>query len=151
MSIPQSKKGLTGKHKDVGDRLREFGEKEFGSMKAFARELGISVQHLSPYINGKHIPGNKLQAQIEKLGGNVHYLVTGETKDQLEEKLEGMKRRIVSEMFPKEKMEMLKYLDDHGIFSVEELREYIDLRKLDKAKRLKATEPEIANIKQTKK
>lgn len=76
------------KHVDIGNRLRQFGEERFGNMKSFAGALGVSVQHLSPYINGKHIPGNKLQDRLRELRCDLTWLITGMTKEEIYKKSE---------------------------------------------------------------
>lgn len=63
----------------IGDRIREFGVKSFGSVSALADKLNVSLQHLSPYLNSKNEPGSGMLSKLALLGCDINWLLTGET------------------------------------------------------------------------
>lgn len=79
----------------IGERLREWGLEKFGSVNAFAEALKIAQSQLSNYLNGRRIPGNKMQDRLRKLGCNITWLMTGETREQLEDGLVRVATKII--------------------------------------------------------
>lgn len=68
----------------VSKRLREFGD-TFNTMKQFAEALNISQQTLSSgYLNGRSLPGAELLLQLQTLGCDIKWLLTGEGEMQTE-------------------------------------------------------------------
>jgi transcriptional regulator with XRE-family HTH domain len=63
----------------IGARLREFGEKRYGTMAAFSRALHIDPQALNQYLTGFTKPGNVLQDRLRKIGADVEWIITGST------------------------------------------------------------------------
>lgn len=48
-------------------------------MAEFSRRLELkTAQELYPYLNGKSLPGNKLQSKLRDLGCDIEWLMTGE-------------------------------------------------------------------------
>lgn len=68
------------KRNSIADRLREFGQEKHGNMTQFANALGMSPQALSPYLNGRRNPGNRMLKKLEQLGCDADWLVTGMVK-----------------------------------------------------------------------
>jgi hypothetical protein len=70
--------------KTVARNLREFGEKNFHSMKEFAFALGTTPGSLySGYLNSRRIPGPAMLLNLVRLGCDIHWLLTGETIDNI--------------------------------------------------------------------
>ena len=68
---------------EIGDRIREFGVKTFGSVSVLADKLGVSLQYLSPYLNSKNEPGTPLLRKLANLGCNINWLLNGEVSQNL--------------------------------------------------------------------
>lgn len=62
---------------EIGLRLRQFGEREYGTMTEFARRLEITPQQLNAYLTGKRIPGNRMKRKLEALKCNMTWLLIG--------------------------------------------------------------------------
>lgn len=54
-----------------GETLRAFGTREFGSMKNFAENLGITAQNLNGYLKETRNPGQVFLARLSELGFDV--------------------------------------------------------------------------------
>lgn len=65
----------------IGERLNEFAVKRHGSKHGyktlFAKELGMTSNTLSHYLNDKLLPGNGLQQKLRELGCDIEWLMTG--------------------------------------------------------------------------
>lgn len=83
--------GINGKEKlkrEVGDRIREFAENKFKTVKALAEAMGISQQNLNQYVNGKSMPGVNMLKKLVELGADLTYILTGiSTKDEIAKKV----------------------------------------------------------------
>lgn len=62
---------------NIGDRIREFGVKTFGSVTVLAEKLDVSLQHLSPYLNSKYEPGTPMLLKLADLGCDINWLLQG--------------------------------------------------------------------------
>lgn len=67
------------KPNDIGLRMRTFGEKNFPSMAAYARALGMRPQTLNNYLAGQARPGNVMQARLREIGCDIEWLMTGKS------------------------------------------------------------------------
>ncbi len=65
----------------IGKRLRDWSLSKYATLGEAAEALKINQVHLSAYMAGRNIPGNKLQAKLRALGCNIDWLMTGETPD----------------------------------------------------------------------
>lgn len=75
----------------IGNRIKEFGIKNFGSLTEFSKKMNMTVQGLYPYTNGKSLPGALLLLRMKKLGCSIDWLLSGEkTKPEL--KIETIKK-----------------------------------------------------------
>lgn len=54
--------------------LREFGIETFGTMKAFAKALGMTAPALQGYLNGSRTPGKRVLAKLSDLGFDLSKL-----------------------------------------------------------------------------
>jgi len=65
----------------IGERLNEFAIQRHGSKHGyktlFAKELDMTSNTLSHYLNDKLLPGNGLQNKLRELGCDIEWLMTG--------------------------------------------------------------------------
>lgn len=66
-----------GAERQIGQRLRDFGDGHYNSLVEFARALEISPQQLNAYVSGQRIPGNAMQSRLRDLGCDIEWLMTG--------------------------------------------------------------------------
>jgi transcriptional regulator with XRE-family HTH domain len=64
----------------MGQRLKNFGHREFETMPNFAKALEIRSSTLYNYINGQVLPGTRFLAKLIKLGCNIEWLVSDSQK-----------------------------------------------------------------------
>lgn len=80
----------------VGERMRFFAKKKYGTLKKLADAMKISPQQLQQYISGKREPGTRILVKLLRLGCDVNWLLGG--KDSVESykiyKLENELRRL---------------------------------------------------------
>lgn len=69
------------RNSEIGDRLRSELFKIFKNVTEASAALGMSTQSLSQYLNGKRIPGNKVEARLELIGVDMDYINTGRATD----------------------------------------------------------------------
>ncbi|MCX6170729.1 MAG: helix-turn-helix transcriptional regulator [Ignavibacteriales bacterium] len=82
----------------VGERMRFFAKKKYGTLKKLADAMLISPQQLQQYISGKREPGTRILAKLLRLGCDVNWLLGG--KESVESykiyKLESELRKLQS-------------------------------------------------------
>jgi transcriptional regulator with XRE-family HTH domain len=82
----------------IGERIRMFAKRKYGTLKKLAEAMQISPQQLQQYISGKREPGTRILAKLLRLGCDVNWLLGG--KESLESykiyKLESELRRLHS-------------------------------------------------------
>jgi hypothetical protein len=61
-----------------GERLKIFAKTCFGTQRAFGEALGMKDAQLSDYVRERFFPGQALLEGFVRLGGNAHWLLTGE-------------------------------------------------------------------------
>ena len=66
----------------IGERVRLFAKRKYGTLKKLAEAMQISPQQLQQYISGKREPGTRILAKLLKLGCDVNWLLGG--KESLE-------------------------------------------------------------------
>jgi transcriptional regulator with XRE-family HTH domain len=80
----------------VGERMRLFAKRKYGTLKKLAEAMQISPQQLQQYISGHREPGSRILAKLLRLGCDVNWLLGG--KESLESykiyKLESELRRL---------------------------------------------------------
>ncbi|MBM4170691.1 MAG: helix-turn-helix transcriptional regulator [Ignavibacteria bacterium] len=85
-------------HLGIGERLRLFAKRKYGTLKKLAEEMTISPQQLQQYISGKREPGSKILTRLLRLGCDINWLLGG--KEALESykiyKLESELRKLQS-------------------------------------------------------
>lgn len=66
----------------IGRRLKQFGEKEFGSLSVLAAKLDMTPQALHRYLIGASAPGSNILSKLISLGCDVEWLLTGKPGNQ---------------------------------------------------------------------
>jgi transcriptional regulator with XRE-family HTH domain len=61
----------------MGERIRIFAKRKYGTLKKLAEEMRISPQQLQQYISGKREPGSKILAKLLRLGCDINWLLGG--------------------------------------------------------------------------
>lgn len=111
---------------EIGKRLEDWALKRYKTLGEAAKAIGISKSQLSQYIHGYYLPGNKIQDRLRDLGCDTILLMTGNTKEELDEKFIAMKKRIAAEEMTKDVREILDVLRKEGINTAEPLKEIFD-------------------------
>ena len=62
----------------IGEKIREFAKKNYGTIKNFADVVGMSPENLSQYIHNKRDPGAPFLRKIHKLGCDLNWLLSDE-------------------------------------------------------------------------
>ena len=60
------------------DRIRKFGLRKFGSIKEFAKAMGMSPSNLQAYLQNRRKPGTPILKRLIQLGCDIDWLLTGE-------------------------------------------------------------------------
>lgn len=66
----------------IGERIRVFAKRKYGTLKKLADAMKISPQQLQQYISGKREPGTKILSRLLRLGCDINWLLGG--KESLE-------------------------------------------------------------------
>ncbi len=61
----------------IGERIRIFAKRKYGTLKKLAQEMHISPQQLQQYISGKREPGAKILAKLLRAGCDINWLLGG--------------------------------------------------------------------------
>ena len=81
---------------EIGERLKEFAKKNFGSVPKLAEKLGMSAHNLRQYTRGDAVLGGLYLHKLAELGCDVNWLLTGKgfepasNKEEMKEKLKEM-------------------------------------------------------------
>lgn len=86
--------------------LRKFGEKEYDSMAAFARALAMEPTDLNKYLSAKIGIGPNMMGKLEKLGCTETYLVSGLTREELNDKFAKSQQKQADEALKRENTEL---------------------------------------------
>jgi transcriptional regulator with XRE-family HTH domain len=80
----------------IGERMRFFAKRNYGTLKKLAEAMSISPQQLQQYVSGKREPGTRILIKFLRLGCDVNWLLGG--RESLESykiyKLESELRRL---------------------------------------------------------
>lgn len=79
---------------EVGKRLRQYGEKHYPSMKAFAEALNIHPVTLNNYLNGNSGLGPKIRHKLIKHGCDVNWLLYGDESNKIEKEQQEITSRL---------------------------------------------------------
>lgn len=69
---------LINRKAETAARLRDYGLKNFRSLAEFARALDIKPQVLTAYLNGRSLPGPKMQERLQRVGCDINWLLSGQ-------------------------------------------------------------------------
>ncbi len=61
----------------MGERIRLFAKRKYGTLKKLAEAMKISPQQLQQYISGKREPGSKILVKLLRLGCDINWLLGG--------------------------------------------------------------------------
>jgi len=61
----------------IGNRIRFFAKRKYGTLKSLAIAMNISPQQLQQYVSGKREPGSKILAKLLRLGCDINWLLGG--------------------------------------------------------------------------
>ena len=61
---------------NFGEKLKLFAKKNFGSLTTLAKNLGMSIGHLSQYVNGVNKPGLDFLLKLKELGCDINWLLS---------------------------------------------------------------------------
>lgn len=61
---------------NFGEKLKLFALEKFGSLTNLAIALGMSIGHLSQYVNGVNKPGMDFLAKLKALGCDLNWLLS---------------------------------------------------------------------------
>ncbi|MFA7288491.1 MAG: helix-turn-helix transcriptional regulator [Melioribacteraceae bacterium] len=61
----------------IGERMRLFAQRKYGTLKNLAEAMKISPQQLQQYISGKREPGSKILAKLLRLGCDINWILGG--------------------------------------------------------------------------
>ena len=61
----------------IGERMRLFAKRKYGTLKKLAEAMKISPQQLQQYISAKREPGTRILVKLLKLGCDVNWLLGG--------------------------------------------------------------------------
>lgn len=61
----------------LGERIRIFAKRKYGTLKKLAEAMKISPQQLQQYISGKREPGAKILAKLLRQGCDINWLLGG--------------------------------------------------------------------------
>jgi transcriptional regulator with XRE-family HTH domain len=115
--------------KEIGERLKSWGIKKYGSTKAFAEALQMSVENLSQYFIGKSLPGNKMQDRLREAECDLVWLMQGKTAEQINEDFS--KSRIGRGLkYSDEQFRMLDYLCELDILTLKDLEDKLNWKML---------------------
>jgi transcriptional regulator with XRE-family HTH domain len=118
----------------IAKRLRDWGVSRFGSVTKFAEKLGISPENLSPYLNGKRRPGNKMQDRLRALECDLNYLFTGETNDAIKKRFAEIVEREKKQQPTEKEFAILTILRVLGITDPLDFNLYFDYARASAAK-----------------
>lgn len=61
----------------IGERIRLFAKRKYGTLKKLAEEMQISPQQLQQYISGNREPGSRILVRLLKLGCDINWVLGG--------------------------------------------------------------------------
>lgn len=64
----------------IGEKIRLFAEKYYGSVSILAELLGMKSQSLYVYLNNESIPGGVILKKLQDLGCDINWLLSEDEK-----------------------------------------------------------------------
>ncbi|MDI6804645.1 MAG: helix-turn-helix transcriptional regulator [Bacteroidota bacterium] len=59
----------------IGDRIRQFGLKKYGSINAFSEAMGVTASNLQQYLADRRQPGTPVLLKLKQLGCDINWLL----------------------------------------------------------------------------
>ncbi len=155
MSSEKYKKIIASPKKEIGERLRQFGQSKFKTVAEFARALGVRPQNLNSYLNGSFTPGNKMEEKLRALGCDIIWLEHGATKEEMDRRFNEMVGRISKSDITEAEKKILAVLRGFEIEDVYEFEQCFSVAKaaaikMEKLTKRNASKAVEKNIKQKK-
>lgn len=116
----------------IGQRLRKWGVGRYGSVKNFADKLDIVSEGLSPYLNDKRIPGNKMQSKLRNLGCDITWLITGQKQEEINRKFDAKVESLIQKGLTSDDYNMLTMLHGFKIKDTVALAKYLNWAEIKK-------------------
>lgn len=90
---------------EIGLRMKEFAQKNFGTIDALAKLLDMEPTNLrTNYIKGKSVPGGAILKRMALLGCDIHWLLTSEYYSAVMQQVREREKRLKEELYKKEKI-----------------------------------------------
>jgi len=64
----------------IGEKIRLFAEKQYGSVSILAELLGMKPPSLYVYLNNESIPGGEILKKLQDLGCDINWLLSDDDK-----------------------------------------------------------------------
>ena len=64
----------------IGEKIRLFAEKQYGSVSILAELLGMKPPSLYVYLNNESIPGGEILKKLQDLGCDINWLLSEDDK-----------------------------------------------------------------------
>jgi len=64
----------------IGEKIRLFAEKYYGSVSILAELLGMKPPSLYVYLNNESIPGGEILKKLQDLGCDINWLLSEDDK-----------------------------------------------------------------------
>lgn len=68
---------MVNKKYSVGERIKEFAHKNFGSISELARQMDKDPRYLLQYTSDRRKPHFELLKQLCNLGADLNFIITG--------------------------------------------------------------------------
>ncbi len=62
----------------IGERLKEFAQIQYGTIKEMSEVFSFNPNLISTYVNNRSVPGGLILSTLAKAGCNINWLLTGE-------------------------------------------------------------------------
>jgi len=63
--------------KEIGQRIRVFAKRKYGTLRSLATAVGISPQQLQQYTSGNREPGSRILIKFLRIGCDINWLLSG--------------------------------------------------------------------------
>lgn len=64
----------------IGDRIREFAERRYGSLNGFAQAIDMHPVQLSKYALNQSRPGAEILVRFQQAGMSIDWLLSGQSQ-----------------------------------------------------------------------
>lgn len=78
----------------IGQRIRQFAETRYGTLKAFGQAVGLTSSALNAYVQDDRTPGAGLLQRFQSAGMSIDWLLNGEGSMDMSRKRAEEQQRI---------------------------------------------------------